>query len=70
MYSLMVIVYPRGLSPRTRRNHHGAEDDDAAARSISAHAEEPSWGRYRRHVPTVYLRARGGTSCLQHIDTY
>ncbi|APH52374.1 Hypothetical protein GbCGDNIH5_1630a [Granulibacter bethesdensis] len=59
-----------GLSPRTRRNLYAITAGHAVSRSISAHAEEPVSQKSRGQFCGVYLRARGGTSCLQHIDTY
>ncbi|APH65142.1 Hypothetical protein GbCGDNIH1_1701a [Granulibacter bethesdensis CGDNIH1] len=51
-----------GLSPRTRRNQQALSLTMSAARSISAHAEEPVYGVAGANVWGVYLRARGGTA--------
>ena len=50
-----------GLSPPTRGNRDAAGVQQSVARSIPAHAGEPSAGSPRRCAEAVYPRPRGGT---------
>ena len=53
-----------GLSPPTRGNPTPRAKEHPSARSIPAHAGEPTSSKTRSSRGTVYPRPRGGTLCL------